>query len=166
MGGKPAAPRCWDLVLWVAGSQPEIRPQGGEQVVLGPKNETWPRWWQAVSLGSRRRQGGRRKHAVYLGVWTSVYRPGEDIFGLEDESNTGSKIVIPEAVAERECGELVDHVGNRGEEGREKTSTGVYGVNLALFSKGSEAASGNTRNTRKWTIYVRHPAGKAGESFL
>lgn len=78
-----------------------MRPQGGEQVVRGPKNETWPRWRQAVSSGSRRRQGGRRKRAVYLGVWTSVYSPGEDIFGLEDESNTGSKKVIPEAVAER-----------------------------------------------------------------
>jgi len=51
-------------------------------------------------------------------------------------------------------GELADRAGGRG---GQKTRTGVHGVNLALFSEGAEAASGNTGTTRKQTIHVQPP---------
>lgn len=69
-------------------------------------------------------------------------------FELEDENNTGSKDVVPRTMP-----------GAEGRRGERRPSTGVRGVNLAQFCKGSEEASGNTGNTRKWTVYVQHLAG-------
>lgn len=42
-----------------------MRLQRGEQAVLGPKSEAWLGQWQAVSSGSRKRQGGRQTCTVY-----------------------------------------------------------------------------------------------------
>lgn len=52
--GKAFVPRCWDLILWVTGSQAGVRLEVVEQLVPVSKNESRPGQWPAV--GSERRR--------------------------------------------------------------------------------------------------------------